>query len=183
MSCTAKHEKDKQTILVKWQWVQAGSERTTTTTVLLLPTSGKSPGWKPSFFPALSDRGTSNHVHVCMKACWDDGLATAPKSRSLKTLLMQRVTLLGAAQLPVSTYSDYSPCQSSLPPCFHLPADKCLYRNVAAVKGIYDSMYVSWNGFCRQPGLCSEVLGNIIPQKDNSETTKIQTIALILQEF
>lgn len=104
MSCTAKHEKDKQTILVKWQWVQVGSEPTTTTTVLLLPTSGKSPGWKPSFFPAFLDRGTSNHVHVCMKACWDDGLATAPKSRSLKTLLMQRVTLLGAAQLPVSTY-------------------------------------------------------------------------------
>lgn len=107
---------------------------------------------------------------MCMcvwKACWDAGLATMPKSRSLKTLHMERAILLGTDQVPVSTYNDYPWCQSSLPHCFHLPADKCLYKNVAAVKGIFDSLYVSWNGFCRQSGHCPEVLERIIPQNHN----------------
>ena len=90
-----------------------------------------------------------------------------PKSRSLKRLHMERVILLGTYQLPVSIYNDYSWCQSSLPHWFHLPADKCLYNNVAAVKGIFDSMYVSWNRFCKWSGLCPEVLERIIPQNDN----------------
>lgn len=79
---------------------------------------------------------------------------------------MERVILLGTDQLPVSIYNDYSCCQSSLPHCFHLPADKCLYKNVAAVKGIFDSTYVSWNEFCRQSGLCPEVSERIILQND-----------------
>lgn len=101
------------------------------------------------------------------KVCRDDGLATMPKSRSLKTLHMEKVILLGTDQLPVSIYNDYSWCQISLPHCFHLPADKCLCKDVAAVKGICDSMYVSWNRFCRQFGLYPEVLEKIIPLNDN----------------
>lgn len=124
-------------------------------------------GCRLSFFPAFWDGETSNRVHVCMRACQDDGLATMPKSRSLKTLHTERVTLLETAQLPVSIYNDYSWCQSSLPHCFHLPADKCLYKNAAAVKGTFDSTYVSWNGFCRQPGRRPEEPEKIIPHNDN----------------
>lgn len=32
---------------------------------------------------------------------------------------------------------------------------------------MFDSMYVSWNGFCRQSGLCPEESERIIPQNDN----------------
>lgn len=123
---------------------------------------------------------------MCMcvwKACQDDGLATMPKSRSLKTLNMERVILLQTDQLPVSIYNDYSWCQSSLPRCSHLPADKCLYKNVAAVKGIFDSMYVSWNGFCRQSGLCPEVMERIIPQNDNVRDHKNSNYSLDIKRI
>lgn len=94
---------------------------------------------------------------------------------------MERVTLLGTDQLPVSTYNDYSECQSSLPHCFHLPADKCLYKNVAAVKGIFDSVYLGTGSV----GSLASVLRYWREQFHKItmyETAKIQTIALILQE-
>lgn len=112
-------------------------------------------GWRPSFFPAFLDGRTSNHVHMCTK-----GLPRWWASHKIK---VTKATAYGKGhfartdQLPVSLYNDYSWCQSSLPHCFHPLADKCLYKNAAAVKGIVDSMYVSWNKFCRQSGLCPEL--------------------------